>query len=116
MEQEATNIFLVDGCDEESVGRGRVDNHLTEGLVALDRNDLQAAAVLGVPETNLAIAGVRVELIFGKGVEEASEDASLVSNLGMSDPEVNLSPMSFSIDSYSRHTFGYSFRDIQTDS
>ena len=85
-------------------------------MVALNRNDLQAAAVLGVPKANLAIEGVRVKLILRKGIEEASEDARLVSNLGMSDLTVHLPPMSFSIDSYSRHTFGYSFRDIQTDS
>lgn len=97
---EATVLLSVNGCDEESVGRGGVGYHLTEGVVAFDRHDLQTPAVLGVPETNLAIAGVGVELIFGKGVEEAPENARFVSNLGMSDSFVHSTPMSFSIDSY----------------
>ena len=99
-EKEATVLHSVNGCDEESVGRGGVGDHLAEGLVAFDRHDLQTPAVLGVPEANLAIARVGVELIFGKWVEKAPEDARLVSNLGMSDFFVHNTPMSFSNDSY----------------
>ena len=73
---------------------------MTEGVVALNRKDLQTAAVLGVPKANLAIAGVGVKLIFRKRIEEASEDARFVSNLGMSDFFVHGTPMSFSTDNY----------------
>ena len=99
-EKEATVLLSVDGCDEESVGRGGIGDHLAEGVVAFDRHDLQTPAVLGVPEANLAIARVGVELVFGKWIEEAPENAGLVSNLGMSDSFVHNTPMSFSNDNY----------------